>query len=78
MSISFRCGDFVAVWKKFWNDNHLFEVEFLQHFLQLRKLSRSVGRMLCRPAAEEWERRIEKWPWAFSFHDFENCLFSRV
>ena len=26
-SISFRCGDFVVVWKKFWNDNYLFEVE---------------------------------------------------
>jgi len=41
-SISFRCGDFVVVWKKIWNDNCLFEVEFLQHFLQLRKLSQAV------------------------------------
>jgi len=41
-SISFRCGDIVVVWKKFWNDNYLFEVELLQHFLQLRKLSRVV------------------------------------
>ena len=53
-SISFRCGDFVVVWKKIWNDNCLFEVEFLQHFLQLRKLSQAArkafaGRMLCRP-----------------------------
>jgi len=28
-SISFRCGDFVVVWKKFWNNNYLFEVELL-------------------------------------------------
>jgi len=42
MSISFRCGDFVVVWNKFWSDNYLFEVELLQHFLQLRKLSRAV------------------------------------
>jgi len=30
------------VWKKFWNDNYLFEVELLQHFLRLRKLSGAV------------------------------------
>ena len=42
MSISLRCWDFVAVWKKFWNDNYLFEVELLQHFLQLTKLSRAL------------------------------------
>jgi len=33
---------FVLVWKKLRNDNCLFEVELLQHFLQLRKLSRAV------------------------------------
>ena len=43
LSISFRCRDFIVVWKKLQNDNYLFEVELLQHFLQLRKLSR------CRP-----------------------------
>jgi len=42
MSISFRCGDFVVVWKKFWNHSYLFEVELLQHFLQLRKLAWSA------------------------------------
>jgi len=50
-SLSFRCRYFVVVCKKFWNDNYLFEVELLQHFLQLRKFShRAVrkGRMLCR------------------------------
>jgi len=36
--------DFVVVGKKFWNDNYSFEVELLQHFLQLRY----VGRMLCK------------------------------
>jgi len=41
-SISFRCRHFVEVWMKFWNDNYLFEVEFLQHFLQLRKFSRAA------------------------------------
>jgi len=54
MSISFGC-DFVVVWTKFWNDNYFFEVELLQHFLQLRNLSRAsrkpfVGRLLCRAA----------------------------
>ena len=44
MSISFRCGDFVAVSKKFWNDNYVFEVELLQHFLQLGKISRAAGK----------------------------------
>ena len=52
------CGDFIVVWKKFWKDNYLFEVELLQLFLQLRKPSRAAGeafagRMLCRPAIEE-------------------------
>ena len=42
MSVSFRCGDFVVARTKFWNDNNLFEVELLQHFLQLRKLSQAV------------------------------------
>jgi len=42
MSISFWCEDFVVVWKKFWNDNYLFEVELLQYFLQLRNLSRAA------------------------------------
>jgi len=50
--ISFRYQDFVVVWKKFWNDNNLFEVQLLQHFLQLRKFSRaarkpSADHMLC-------------------------------
>jgi len=63
MSISFECGDFVVVWKKFWNDTYVFEVELLQHFLQLRKLSRAsrkpfLVRLLCR-AALEWAQRIE-------------------
>jgi len=44
MSISFRCRDFVAVWKKFRNDNYLFEVDLLQHFLQMRELSWSARR----------------------------------
>jgi len=30
---------FVVVWKKYWNDNQLYKVRLLQHFLQLRKLS---------------------------------------
>ena len=38
-SISFWCGDFIVAWNKIWNDNHLFVVELLQHFLQLRKLA---------------------------------------
>jgi len=42
-----RCVDFVVVWKKFWNDNYFFEIELLQHFLRLCKLSRPAGRMLC-------------------------------
>jgi len=59
MSISFRCGDFVVVWKKFWNDNYLFEVELFQHFLQLKNLLRATrktfaGRMLCGHALEQW------------------------
>jgi len=45
---------FVVVWKKVWNDNCISEFRRLQHFLQLRKLSRAAcgalaGRMLCRP-----------------------------
>jgi len=47
-SISFRCRDFVVAWKKLLNDNYLFEVELLQHFLQLRKLSH---RAACGPRA---------------------------
>jgi len=44
------------VWKKFWNDNYLLEVELLQHFLQLKKLVRAAskaltGRILCRPTS---------------------------
>ena len=44
------CKDFVVVWEKFWNDNYLFEVGPLQHFMQLRELSQAgrkafVGRM---------------------------------
>jgi len=62
MSILFRCGDFVVVWKKFWNSNYLFEVELLQHFLQLRTLSRAArkafaGRMLCRRGLHELDSR---------------------
>ena len=54
-SISFRCRDFVVMWKKFWNNNYLFEVALLQHFLHLRKFSRAVrkaftGHVLCTPA----------------------------
>ena len=57
MSISFRCGDFIVVWNKFWNSNYLFEVEFLQHFLQLRNLSRA-GRILCRGGLHELDRPV--------------------
>jgi len=31
-----------VVWKKVWNDNYLLEVQIVQHFLQLRKLSRAA------------------------------------
>jgi len=59
-SISFWWKDFVVVLKKFQNDNYWFEVEILQHFMQLIKLSwvarkafagsmQPAGRMLCRP-----------------------------
>jgi len=56
--ISFRCRDFVAVWKKFWNDNCLFEITLLQHFHQLKKLSQTArkafaGHMLCKPAQSQ-------------------------
>jgi len=54
-SIWFWCGDFIVAWNKSWNDNCLFKVELLQHFLQLRKLAlvarkalQPAGRMLCR------------------------------
>jgi len=64
MSISFRCGDFIVVWKKFWNNNYLFEFKLLQHFLQLRKLSRTArkafaGRMLCRRGLHELDRQSQ-------------------
>jgi len=36
-SVLFRCRDFIVVWTKFYNENFLFEVELLQHFLQLKK-----------------------------------------
>ena len=59
--ISFWYGYFIVAWNKIWNDNYLFEVELLQHFLQLRKLALAArkafagrmlpaGRMLCRSA----------------------------
>jgi len=45
-----------VVGKKLWNDNYLFEVELLQHFLQFRKLSRAAREcspMLCTPAVDD-------------------------
>ena len=64
MSISFRCGDFVVVWKKFWKNNCLLEVEIVQHFLQLRKLSRATrnaftDRMLCRRGRHKLHRPVD-------------------
>jgi len=64
MPISFRCRDFLVVWKKFWNSNYLFEVELLQHFLQVRKLSWAArkafaGRVLCRPGLHELDRQLQ-------------------
>jgi len=41
-STSFRCGDFVVARNKIGNNNYLFDVELLQHFLQLRKLARAA------------------------------------
>jgi len=41
-SISLRCRDFVVVRKKLWNDKYLFDVELLQLFLQLGKLSQTA------------------------------------
>ena len=63
MSISFRCGDFVVLSKKFWNNNYLVEVELVPHFLQLRKLSRATrnafaDRMLCRRGRHELDRPV--------------------
>ena len=46
MPVSFLCGDFVVVWKKFWKDNYLLEVEPLQQLLQLKKLSRAARKGL--------------------------------
>jgi len=58
MPLSFRCRDFVVVWKKYWNYNYLFGIELLQYFLQLKKLLHATrkawaGRMLCRPAVHQ-------------------------
>jgi len=55
---------FIVVWKKFWKENCLFEVELSQHFLRLGKPSRATreafaGRMLCRPATKEWAPKAE-------------------
>jgi len=50
---------FDVVWKKLQNYNYLFEVELLQHILQLRKLSCLQEKalwaayMLCRPGLNE-------------------------
>jgi len=63
-SILFRRRDFVIPRKKFWNDNYIFEVEVLQHFVQLRKLSlavrksftghmRPAGSILYKPALKQ-------------------------
>jgi len=54
-NLSFWYRDFVAMCKKFLNNNYLFEMKFLQHFLQLRMFSQAtrkavVGHMLCRTA----------------------------
>ena len=37
---------FIVVWKKFWKENCLFDVELSQHFLQLRKPSRATSEAL--------------------------------
>ena len=64
MSISIRSKDFLVVWKKIWYSNYLFEVELLQYFLQVRKLSRAArkafaGRVLCRPGLHELDRQLQ-------------------
>ena len=81
MSISFRCVDFLAVWKKFWNSNYLFEVELLQHFLQLRKLSRAArkvfaGRMLCRPGLHELDRQLQPSRWGCHSWELQDQPFT--
>jgi len=81
MSVSFRCGDFVVVWKKFWNSNYLFEVELLQYFLQLRKLSRAarkafVGHVLCRRGLHELDRQLQPSGWGCHSWELQDQPFA--
>ena len=79
-SISIRCGDFIVVWKKFWNDNYILEVELLQNFLQLRKLSRAVcctGLMYGIPVLGCWGKGITS-NMDKAFWSFKKFLYSRL